>query len=333
MIARWFRHLIWRPYGAFCRRFPLVPFRAEVTEPVEGVVCIRIGNVVTRWLSRFAGGYDYAVCYLVDGRLLVDTGFPWARKCLRKTLLALGADRTISTVVNTHYHEDHTGNNDLLKELTGARIFAHPIAVPEIRFPPEVAWYRDFLFGPGRTVDVEPVPPQLETERFRFEIHETPGHCPGHICLFEPKRRWLFSGDLYVAADLDSQLRDADGPAWIDSLDRTIALKPACLFDAHGTVLTDEASARSLLERKREFLVEIRRRIFAAAGRAQSIREITRKVFDRRDLIDRLSFSDGWLSLITGSDFSRGNLVKSFLRVREPNAAGQESERTELTAG
>ena len=29
----------------------------------------------------------------------------------------------------------------------------------------------------------------------------------------------------------------------------------------------------------------------------------------------RISFSDGWLSLLTGSDFSRGNLVKSFLRV------------------
>ena len=37
-------------------------------------------------------------------------------------------------------------------------------------------------------------------------------------------------------------------------------------------------------------------------------------VFDRRDLVSWLSFGDGWLSLITGSDFSRGNIVKSFLR-------------------
>ena len=72
----------------------------------------------------------------MDDTLLVDTGFPWARRCLRQTLIRLGADRTVRQVLNTHYHEDHTGNNDLLAELTGAEILAHPLAVPEIRFPP-----------------------------------------------------------------------------------------------------------------------------------------------------------------------------------------------------
>src|SRR5262249_35059025 len=141
-----------------------------------------------------------------------------------------------------------------------------------------------------------------------------PGHCPGHICLFEPECRWLFSGDLYIAADLDSQLTDADGPAWIASLEQAIALRPRCLFDAHGTLLTDEQAVLELLTRKHAFLVELRERIFAAAQQAQTIQEITRKVFDTRDWVNRLSFSDGWLSLLTGSDFSRGNVIKSFLR-------------------
>lgn len=46
----------------------------------------------------------------------------------------------------------------------------------------------------------------------------------------------------------------------------------------------------------------------------QTIEELTRKVFDRRSLVHFLSFGEGWLSLITGSDFSRSNIVKSFLR-------------------
>src|SRR5438876_11174046 len=66
--------------------------------------------------------------------------------------------------------------------------------------------------------------------------------------------------------------------------------------------------------RKRDFLCELQHRVLAAARHAGSIREITRRVFQRQDLVDRFSFSDGWLSLLTGSDFSRGNLVKSFLR-------------------
>lgn len=314
MLGRWIRQLLWRPFEVVCRKRPLIPLKATITYPVDGVTCIRIDNVVTQLLSRFSGGYDYAVCYLIDDTLLVDTGFGWANQALRRTLVAVGANTTIENVVNTHYHEDHTGNNDLLAEMTGATILAHPQAIPEIRFPSQVAWYRNFLFGPSRTVDVAPIGEYIETPRFRFEVHDTPGHCPGHICLFEPTKRWLFSGDLYIAPDLDSQLADADGPQWIASLDRALALRPTCLFDAHGTILTDTDSVMALLQRKRDFLVEIRQRVLAVAGHPQTIQEMTRKVFNQRDLVEYLSLNDGWMSLITGSDFSRGNLIKSFLR-------------------
>jgi hypothetical protein len=86
------------------------------------------------------------------------------------------------------------------------------------------------------------------------------------------------------------------------------------LFDAHGTILTDTDSVMALLQRKRDFLVEIRQRVLTVAGHPQTIQEMTRKVFNQRDLIEYLSLNDGWMSLITGSDFSRGTLIKSFLR-------------------
>ena len=314
MLGRWVRHLLWRPFELGCRIYPLLPMHAVITQPVPGVKCIRTNNIITRALSRFGGGYDYAVCYWVDDTLLVDTGFPWARRCLRQVLIELGADKKLRHVVNTHYHEDHTGNNDLLAELTGAEILAHPLAIPEIRFPAALPWYRHFLFGPVSSVDVRPIGQRLQTSQFEFEVHYLPGHCPGHICLFEPRRRWLFSGDLYIAADLDSQLTDANGPEWIASLNKAITLAPACLFDSHGVMLIGEDEVMDLLVRKRDFLCDFQRRVLATAQQAGSIREITRRVFNRQDLVDCLSFSDGWLSLLTGSDFSRGNLVKSFLQ-------------------
>ncbi|HUY89924.1 MAG TPA: MBL fold metallo-hydrolase [Pirellulales bacterium] len=314
MLGKWVRFLLWQPFALTCRRFPLWPFRATITRPVEGVVCIRIDNAITRFLSRFSGGYDYAVCYLIDGSLMIDTGFPWARRRLRTAIFELGADRALNTIVNTHYHEDHTGNNDLIAEICGARVLAHRDAVAEIRFPGELAWYRSFLFGPPRVVEVSPIEGAVTTERFQFQVVETPGHCPGHICLFEPHEKWLFSGDLYIAAELDSQLGDADGPKWISSLEAALKLKPEWMFDAHGSIFFGAGEVERQLRCKLEFLIAIRDRVQRHAASAQTIEQLTRKVFDRRDLADWLSRGDGWLSLISGSDFSRGNIVKSFVR-------------------
>jgi glyoxylase-like metal-dependent hydrolase (beta-lactamase superfamily II) len=325
MFAKWARFLLWRPFAIFCRRFPLWPFQATITRPVEHVVCLRIDNTLTRLLSRFSGGYDYAVSYLIDGTLMVDTGFPWARRRLRQALLELGAEGVLKTVVNTHYHEDHTGNNDLLVELCGARVLAHADAVPELRFPIDLPWYRSFLFGPAKIADVEPIGAEVFTEHLRFEVLETPGHCPGHICLFEPTKKWLFSGDLYVAADLDSQLGDADGPRWIASLERALELRAEWLFDGHGTIFAGAEIVERQLRRKLEFLIALRDRVRRFATHGQSISQLTRRVFDRRDLVHWLSFGDGWLSMITGSDFSRGNIVKSFLRAGSDGGSRREA--------
>lgn len=314
MIGKWLHYILWQPYALMCRRFPLWPFRVTITRPIEHVVCIQIDNLITRLLSRLGGGYDFAVCYLVDDSLLIDTGFPWARRRLKKTLIELGVVDSITTVVNTHYHEDHTGNNDLLRDLCNVQVLVHQDAIPEIRFPIELPWYRSFLFGPAQIADVIPIGPSIKTEHLYFEVIETPGHCPGHICLFEPNKKWLFSGDLYIAADLDSQLGDADGPKWIASLETALKLKPEWLFDAHGTIFEGAKAVEQQLQRKLVFLITIRSRVEQFAIQGQTIQELTRKVFDRHSLVDFLSFGDGWLSLITGSDFSRSNIIKSFLR-------------------
>jgi len=313
MISKWIRFLLWQPFALMCRRFPLWPFTATISHPVPYVTCIRIDNLLTRMLSRFAGGYDYAVCYLVDGSLLVDTGFPWARRRLKAALCELGADRTITTVVNTHYHEDHTGNNDLIADLCGARILAHSAALPEIRFPRSLPWYRSFLFGPSKVAEVAAIDSLITTEHLEFKVIDTPGHCPGHICLFEPNKKWLLSGDLYVAAELDSQLGDVDGPSWIASLEQALQLQPAWLFDAHGSIFSNSELVEQQLRRKLDFMTTIRDRVQLFATHGQTLQELTRKVFDRRDLVEYLSLGEGWLSMITGSDFSRGNIVKSFL--------------------
>jgi len=313
MLGRWIKRLLWRPYELYSRLAPIVPVKAVVTCPLPGLKCIKAGNFVISWLGHVAG-FDYSVCYVLDESLVVDTGFPWARNALRKTLAETGLVDKIEMVVNTHYHEDHIGNNDLFVQTTKARVFAHRQALSEIKFPHEQAWYRQFLFGPIETVDVQPLGETVETKNHVLEVIDTPGHCPGHVCFYDRGRGWLFSGDLFISARLDSQLADADGPLWIESLDRVIALEPECMFDGHGSIFIGKEAVSQQLNAKREFLLGLKSRIAECAREAQSVEMITSKVFDSHSCTDRISMHEGWLSLLTASDFSRSNLVRSFLR-------------------
>src|SRR5262245_62032424 len=116
MIGRWMRFLLWRPFEISCRKFPLVPLKARVFQPVDRVRVIQIENFVTKAISAIGGGYDYSVCYLVDDELMIDTGYPWAARSLRKVIRELELEGRIKFIINTHGHEDHTGNNDVVAE-------------------------------------------------------------------------------------------------------------------------------------------------------------------------------------------------------------------------
>jgi glyoxylase-like metal-dependent hydrolase (beta-lactamase superfamily II) len=318
VVARWLRRGLWRPFELACRRSPLVPFRVAVSEPVADVRLIRIDNAVTRLIGRVGGGYDYSVSYLVGDELLVDTGFPWAARPLRRTLRDLGVAARLSHVVNTHSHEDHVGNNDVVAEVTSAQILVHPAAVPMVRWPAEVPWYRGFMFGPLTGSRVAALGDRLQAGSFCFEVVATPGHTADHVCLFEPDRGWLFAGDLYVDDRLDSQLPDVDGPQWIASLERAAALGARVLFDGHGLVIEGEVAVRQALETKRAFLEAVRARTQREAPHAATLPDLTRRVFTAAGSLDRLSRREGRLSLLTGSNFSRSHLVASFLPTDDP---------------
>ena len=317
MIGQWIRYLFWKPFEISCRRLPFIPLKTSTTSLTEGVIVIKTDNWVTKAISLIGGNYDYSVCYLVDNALLIDTGFPWARRSLKNKLIELGLDKKIKIVVNTHSHEDHVGNNDLIIELTQAKLYAHPNGINAIKYPIENPWYRNFMFGPQPSSETKPIPDEIRLENYTFKLLYMPGHAPDHICLFEVNNKWLFSGDLYISADLDSQLREVDGNEWIESLKKAIQLKPSWLFDSHGVVVSGEENVQKVLSEKLEFLVSLKERIVVVSKNATSLNQITKEVFDKKNFVNQLSFSEGWLSLLTCSDFSRRNLVNSFLKYKE----------------
>ena len=167
-----------------------------------------------------------------DGVVLFDTGYhmapspgePGSMFHLERALAMCGlAVEDIRLVVCTHAHSDHYGQAATIVERTGAELWMHPkyehMAVEE-RDPAatlerriEVARQSGVPEEPLRRYAAERehhesgisgvIAPDREllpgvvvnTDLGPWSVYETPGHAPSHVCLFQPERRLLISGD------------------------------------------------------------------------------------------------------------------------------------------
>jgi glyoxylase-like metal-dependent hydrolase (beta-lactamase superfamily II) len=177
------------------------------------------------------GGVDltHINIYLVRGRsscLLVDAGWntPETLDILKKQMDEIGvALSEISRIVITHVHPDHYGLAGQLKQLSAATVAMHELEVPFIES--RYVKMDNLLEEISKLLIVHGVPqevmPQLRSaslkmvefvtptspdiilhggetisqDDFHFRVIPSPGHSPGHICLYEAERRILFSGD------------------------------------------------------------------------------------------------------------------------------------------
>lgn len=171
----------------------------------------------------------YVNVYLIQGDrgwLLVDVGWntQQAFDALQRQLKEIGLGfKDITQIVVTHIHPDHYGLAGRVKQLSQAELAMHRVErdLIETRYIQvdhllqEVAhWLRsngipeDELpqLQKASMLVIEYVTPTLpeitlyggeviSTGLFHFEVLWTPGHSPGHICLYEREKRILLSGD------------------------------------------------------------------------------------------------------------------------------------------
>lgn len=245
--------------------------------------------------------------YLVDG-LLVDSGPPHLAAEVRRLCFELD----VRQCVTTHHHEDHSGNHRMLAEQLRITPLAHAMGIERIAQPePHPQLYRRVVWGVPAPAQTRAVSAWVETPGFRFQVVHTPGHAEDHICLHEPNRGWLFTGDLYLAPRLKYLRADEDIYAMLDSLERVLALEPQVVFCQHrGRVENGGAQLR----RKLEFLTGLRERIF----------DLHRKGLAEDEIARALPGSDWLWRAWTSGHFSKGNFVRAFLR-RPPPAGKAES--------
>jgi glyoxylase-like metal-dependent hydrolase (beta-lactamase superfamily II) len=223
-----------------------------------------------------------------SGVVLVDTGLaePGAIGQLERALDQAGLRLDhIRLLVCTHAHSDHYGLAGPIVDAAGCELWMHPnhrhmtraVENPERTFErrievarqsgvPEEALrrYQEQRRGQGVGIErvVEPDRPlvpgvEVETDLGTFQVHETPGHAPSHVCLHQPDRGVLISGDhLLGRVSLYYDYGHTPDPAgeFLSSLDVVEALDSSLCLAGHGRPFRDvrehvEANRREVAER------------------------------------------------------------------------------------
>jgi glyoxylase-like metal-dependent hydrolase (beta-lactamase superfamily II) len=213
--------------------------------------------------------------YILTGErnLLIDTGFHQdaCREALMDGLRELGVSMENTDIFLTHLHADHTGlapdiAGKHTKIFIGSRDLGHmpgsnstfSWGASDDRFAAE-GFPRDLLEilterNPAQGLSPRPYDDYISVEdgqEFSYGGHTftaiwTPGHTPGHLCLFEPKTGICILGD-HVLFDITPNITRWSGVAdslgdYLTALRRVQKLPITLPLPAHRTLGTDTAA-------------------------------------------------------------------------------------------
>jgi glyoxylase-like metal-dependent hydrolase (beta-lactamase superfamily II) len=195
----------------------------------------------------------------VAGPALVDTGLPGMAGTIAAALGEAGVTvEQLTRLIITHQDLDHVGSLGDLKAASGASVLAHAIEAPYIdgrsdlvklpmlRSRPELAP----VLAQFRPTAVD----QLLEDGDRLDLAGgvrvvfTPGHTPGHSCLYLERSRTLIAGDALTARE--GRLHGPNPPVTQEmaeaarSVQKLAALDVDAIVCYHGGVVRDDAAVQ-----------------------------------------------------------------------------------------
>ena len=197
-----------------------------------------VSPLVRRVIARNPSPFTFhgTGTYIVGrGRVAVIDPGPLDAEHLRALEQAL-AGETVSHILITHTHRDHSPAAAPLKAATGAPTFAFgPHGTPP--GAPGVEEGGDHLFQPDeRLIDGAVV----EGDGWTLEAVHTPGHTSNHLCFGLREEKALFSGD-HVMGWSTTVVSPPDGDMtdYMASLRRLLDRDDAVLIPTHGPPVAD----------------------------------------------------------------------------------------------
>jgi glyoxylase-like metal-dependent hydrolase (beta-lactamase superfamily II) len=216
----------------FDRNFPLKPGVLEEVRPgVRRVLCDNPSPFT------FTGTVSYIIG---QGNVAILDPGPDSEAHAQALLDAVRGE-TVTHILVTHTHRDHSPNTARIKQATGATVYAegpHRASRPRYeseKHNPEAGGDRDFK--PDVQVKGGDV---IEGGGFRLEAVATPGHTANHMAFAWPERKFSFVGD-HVMGWSTSIVAPPDGSMvdYMASLERLATRGEDLYFSGHGPEIAE----------------------------------------------------------------------------------------------
>lgn len=206
-----------------------------------------------------------------DTVVLVDAGLPNSLTAIKNAMKEVGVSiRSLNKIIVTHQDIDHIGGiKDILHELNGVKVLAHEEEKPYIQgekkfvrlnskfmdrinaFPEEERKKTlDMFKNAPVEVDMTLTDGQELDYCGGIIVIHTPGHTPGHICLYHKESRTLIAGDAMNVIDgqlvgPNKQILDEDD--WktaVNSLKKFEKFDVENVISYHGGLFNDNPNQR-----------------------------------------------------------------------------------------
>ena len=208
---------------------------------------------------------------MIDCGMSAEESFELIRAAVREVA---GPRGRVRRLLVTHIHPDHYGAAGELTQGDGAELYLHRLEVPMVhpryleidQLVAEVGRYLEIHGVPDAEADflknasrgfrqwVKPALPALQLEgtevlalgRRRLRVEWTPGHSPGHVCLFDLESGVLFAGDHLLpnqSPNIGLHPQSTPNPLddYVAGLQRLVELGPSLVLPSHGRPFADAA--------------------------------------------------------------------------------------------
>ncbi|MBP1708025.1 MAG: Zn-dependent hydrolase, glyoxylase [Chloroflexi bacterium] len=202
-----------------------------------------------------------------DRNLIIDTGMnlPECRLALSSAISALQIDLNKTDFFVTHLHADHLALA-LHMASKNSRLYLNRTEFDLISSPNGWEMYHDFYLKYGFPDDslhqseqhhpAKSIKPELMQHftpvegdetfligDYAFQCISTPGHSPGHLCLYEPSKKILISGD-HILFDITPNINswpimENALKEYLLNLDKVFSLDVELVLPGHRSIQTN----------------------------------------------------------------------------------------------